>query len=92
MLSILVFVVVLVLINRPKSDDVVPDTPSDPTVVANNNVDKTKFEEAIRDLDIVSAYDCLKDKEDGSSYYNQLKSAIDAYLWKIIDESDLSLI
>lgn len=91
-LSILVFVIVLVLINRLKSEDVIPDTPSDPiTVVANNNVDKTKFEEAIRDFDIVSAYDCLKDKEDGSSYYNQLKSAIDAYLWKIIDESDLKL-
>lgn len=91
-LSILVFVVVLVLINRPKSDDVVPDTPSgQTTAVTNNNVDKTKFEKAVLELDIVSAYACLTDKEDGSSYYNQLKSAIDAYLWKIIDESTLDI-
>lgn len=91
-LSILVFVVVFVLINRPKSDDVVPDTPSgQTTAVTNNNVDKTKFEKAVLELDIVSAYACLKDKEDGSSYYNQLKSAIDAYLWKIIDESTLDI-
>ena len=88
-LSILVFVIVLVLINRPKSEDEVPDTPS--AAVTNNNVDKTKFEKAVLEFDIVSAYACLKDKEDGSSYYNQLKSAIDAYLWKIIDESTLDL-
>lgn len=91
-LSILVLSVVLVLIKWPKSEAVVLDTPSVQTaVVANNKVDKTKFEKAVQDFDIVSAYDCLKDKEDGSSYYNQLKSAIDAYLWKIIDKSDLNL-
>ena len=92
MLSILVFAVVLVLLSWPKSEDEVPDTPRDqPTAVANNTVDKTKFDEAIRDFDIVSAYGYLKDKEDRSSYYNLLRSAIDGYLWKIIDESTLDL-
>jgi len=85
----IVIVIIICCIPKGCSDDnvAVNDSNTSETVSTddNNMVDQQKLYELIEKDDFQGVYEYIKDKKDAYSYKGHIKSAVEQYLWKIID-------
>lgn len=86
--------ITLAIINLPKNDELKhrPDIDKSEEVAVLNDkkVDKKRFDQLIDSCDFKALYECVRDKEDANNYKQQIRIAIDDFLWKIVDSPSQS--